>query len=157
MNKTEEELSGVKGLTEFRDIALQKLEYIGQKQDQIDRLMVWAKRAEQVESRKTLEEQIKQEIEKVGKIASNGHTQIQKGADKIEKAFETLGAKIGTHVDIQIKVKVEGVQIQQTALGQTSSFITLKAEEFEAFKAKVSEDKPDFAVSITFMLISCRK
>ena len=71
--------------------------------------MVWAKRAEQIESRKTLEEQIKQEIEKVGKIASTGHTQLQKGAEKIEKAFETLGAKISSHIDIQIKVKVEGV------------------------------------------------
>jgi hypothetical protein len=62
--------------------------------------MVWAKRAEQVESRKMLEEQIKKEIELVGKITNTGVTQIQKGAEKIEKAFETLGAKIASHVDI---------------------------------------------------------
>lgn len=47
-----------------------------------------------------LEEQIKKEIELVGKITNSGVTQIQKGAEKIEKAFETLGAKIASHVDI---------------------------------------------------------
>jgi hypothetical protein len=31
MNKTEEDLSGVKNLDEFKEIAIEKLEYIGKK------------------------------------------------------------------------------------------------------------------------------
>lgn len=49
---------------------------------------------------KTMLGQINQEIEKVGKITSNGFTQIQKSAEKIEKAFETLGSKIASQIDI---------------------------------------------------------
>ena len=100
MNKTEEDLSGVKNLDEFKEIAIEKLEYIGKKQDQIEKLLVWAKRSEQDSVCKTMLGQINQEIEKVGKITSNGFTQIQKSAEKIEKAFETLGTKIASQIDI---------------------------------------------------------
>lgn len=100
MNKTEEDLSGVKNLDEFKEIAIEKLEYIGKKQDQMEKLLVWAKRSEQDSVCKTMLGQINQEIEKVGKITSNGFTQIQKSAEKIEKAFETLGSKIASQIDI---------------------------------------------------------
>ena len=100
MNKTEEDLSGVKNLDEFKEIAIEKLEYIGKKQDQMEKLLVWAKRSEQDSVCKTMLGQINQEIEKVGKITSNGFTQIQKSAEKIEKAFETLGTKIASQIDI---------------------------------------------------------
>ena len=100
MNKTEEDLSGVKNLNEFKEIAIEKLEYIGKKQDQMEKLLVWAKRSEQDSVCKTMLGQINQEIEKVGKITSNGFTQIQKSAEKIEKAFETLGTKIASQIDI---------------------------------------------------------
>ena len=100
MNKTEEDLSGVKNLDEFKEIAIEKLEYIGKKQDQMEKLLVWAKRSEQDSVCKTMLGQINQEIEKVGKITSNGFTQIQKSAEKIEKAFETLSSKIANQIDI---------------------------------------------------------
>ena len=53
--------------------------------------------------------QINQEIEKVGKITSNGCSQIEKSAEKIDKALEKLTSKIASNIEISIKVKVEGI------------------------------------------------
>lgn len=95
-----------------------------------------------------------QEMEKVAKIANNGYGQVQKNAEKIEKSFDNLASKLGTNIEVNIKVKIEGIenlQVKQSAgLAKTTSSVTLESEGFEAFKNKVKEDKPEFAVSLVF-------
>ncbi len=108
--KTKGELVSIKYMGEFTYTVMEKLEYISKRQEQTERLLSWAKRSEHETVCKTMIEKMNQELEKVAKIAKDRYGQVQKNAEKIEKSFENLASKLSANIDVNINVKVEGIE-----------------------------------------------
>lgn len=100
---------------------------------------------------------IQDEIKKVGEIVQNGCEQVKSRAEKIEKAFENLGKKVSNKIEVNINIKIEGMKMHEHGSKQANegdSSNQLKAADFEGFKTKVREDRPEFAVRL--MLINSK-